>query len=155
MRAALTYALQDYAGALVLVAHDRHLLKSTVNEFYLVDARKVTKFSGDLDDYQKWLLDLRKQSPVDLDKSKASVKELIKNDSQHNRVKTKQVGLLEKEVNQLQAEKEKIALLLADQEIYQQENRVELEKCLKNSAVLEEKIKVLEKRWFALQNPEL
>jgi len=51
MREALAYALQDYTGALVLVAHDRYLLKATVNEFYLVNDQKVVKFDGDLDDY--------------------------------------------------------------------------------------------------------
>ena len=55
MRQALTEALVDYQGSLVLVSHDRHLLRNTVDEFYLVHDKQVEEFKGDLADYQKWL----------------------------------------------------------------------------------------------------
>ena len=55
MRQALTEALVDYEGSLVVVSHDRHLLRNTVEEFYLVHDKKVEEFKGDLEDYQKWL----------------------------------------------------------------------------------------------------
>lgn len=53
MRETLDYALQSYTGTLVLVSHDRHLLKSTVDDFYLVYDHQVKKFEGDLNDYQR------------------------------------------------------------------------------------------------------
>ena len=53
MREALTMALQSFAGAIVLVSHDRHLLKATVDEYWLVEDGKVELFEGDLDDYHK------------------------------------------------------------------------------------------------------
>ncbi|MCB1614487.1 MAG: ATP-binding cassette domain-containing protein [Pseudomonadales bacterium] len=56
MRHALTVALQAYEGALVLVSHDRNLLKNTVDQFLLVDQGKVEEFAGDLDTYRQWLL---------------------------------------------------------------------------------------------------
>ena len=56
MRDALTLALQDFAGAVVLVSHDRHLLRATSDRLLLVDAGRVTPFDGDLDDYRTWLL---------------------------------------------------------------------------------------------------
>jgi ATP-binding cassette subfamily F protein 3 len=56
MREALTEALQDYEGALVVVAHDRHLLRATADELWLVNAGTVTRFDGDLDDYRDWVL---------------------------------------------------------------------------------------------------
>ncbi|EKE00603.1 MAG: hypothetical protein ACD_21C00318G0003 [uncultured bacterium] len=153
MRAALTYALQDYTGALVLVAHDRYLLKATVNEFYLVNDQKVGKFDGTLDDYQKWLLDTRKQQLAELDAPKKVVKETVKPQiSKPAKNHAKQISVLEKELNKLHAEKEKIAVLLADQEIYQQEKRGELEGLLKKSSALEVKIKGLEEQWLELQN---
>lgn len=154
MRAALAYALQDYTGALVLVAHDRYLLKATVNEFYLVNDQKVTKFNGDLDEYQKWLLDVRKQQFVDLDSSKEVVKEVVARQDNIKQIKAhaKRILTLEKEISKLQSEKDQIASKLAEQEIYQPENRIELEKYLKKSAVLEEKIRGLEEEWFGLQN---
>jgi ATP-binding cassette subfamily F protein 3 len=159
MRAALAYALQDYAGALVLVAHDRYLLKATVNEFYLVNDQKVAKFNGDLDDYQKWLLDTRKQQFAGLgsDSQKEVTKDAVvavvhQDNSKQIKARTKQMSLLEKEIGKLQTEKEQMAVKLAEQKIYQPENRAELEKYLKKSAALEEKIKTLEDRWFDLQN---
>ncbi len=57
MRHALTMALQNYEGAIVLVSHDRHLLKNTVEQFLIVDNNQVTEFDGTLQDYQKWLND--------------------------------------------------------------------------------------------------
>jgi ATP-binding cassette, subfamily F, member 3 len=56
----LTEALIDFDGALVVVSHDRHLLRSTTDEFYLVHDHKVEPFEGDLDDYQKWLTEEQK-----------------------------------------------------------------------------------------------
>ena len=55
MRAALTLALQDYRGALVLVSHDRHLLASTVDGYWLVADGAVAPFDGDLADYRQRL----------------------------------------------------------------------------------------------------
>nr|MBP8284229.1 ABC transporter ATP-binding protein [Chromatiaceae bacterium] len=60
MREALGEALQDFEGALVVVSHDRHLLRVTVDQLLLVDAGRVAPFDGDLDDYPTWLL--RRQS---------------------------------------------------------------------------------------------
>lgn len=55
MRSAIELALQSYEGALILISHDRHLLKTTVDDFYLVYQQKVQPFDGDLDDYYSWL----------------------------------------------------------------------------------------------------
>ena len=55
MRHALSEALQDYEGALVLVSHDRHLLRVTADTLLLVDGGGVAPFDGDLDDYPAWL----------------------------------------------------------------------------------------------------
>jgi len=56
MRAAIEMALQSYEGALILISHDRHMLRNTVDEFYLVYQQKVQPFDGDLDDYYAWLM---------------------------------------------------------------------------------------------------
>jgi ATP-binding cassette, subfamily F, member 3 len=56
MREALAEALQDYGGALVVVAHDRHLLRATTDALWLVADGRVTPFDGDLDDYRDWVL---------------------------------------------------------------------------------------------------
>jgi ATP-binding cassette subfamily F protein 3 len=56
MREALSEALQEFEGALVVVSHDRHLLRVTVDQLLLVDDGRVAPFDGDLDDYPAWLL---------------------------------------------------------------------------------------------------
>ncbi|WP_019341274.1 ribosomal protection-like ABC-F family protein [Stutzerimonas stutzeri] len=65
MRLALTLALQDFEGAVLVVSHDRHLLKSTTDEFLLVAEGRVVTFDGDLEDYARWLVDFRaRQQPM-------------------------------------------------------------------------------------------
>jgi ATP-binding cassette, subfamily F, member 3 len=65
MREALTEALQDYGGALIVVAHDRHLLRATVDELWLVAEGGVTPFDGDLDDYRAWVLGRDRRAAAD------------------------------------------------------------------------------------------
>jgi ATP-binding cassette subfamily F protein 3 len=55
MRHALTLALQEYDGAVVLVSHDRHMVRTSADELWLVAGGKVSAFDGDLDDYRTWL----------------------------------------------------------------------------------------------------
>lgn len=55
MRHALTLALQEYEGAVVIVSHDRHMLRTTADDFWLVAEGAVKPFDGDLDDYRSWL----------------------------------------------------------------------------------------------------
>jgi ATP-binding cassette subfamily F protein 3 len=55
MRQALAVALQDYAGAVVLVSHDRHLLRTVADVFHIVHEGRVVPFDGDLEDYATWL----------------------------------------------------------------------------------------------------
>jgi len=55
MRQALAVALQDYAGAVVVVSHDRHLLRTVADQFYVVHGGRVQPFDGDLEDYAQWL----------------------------------------------------------------------------------------------------
>ena len=54
-REALTTALAQFEGTLVLVSHDRHLLRATTDQFIIVADGRVSPFDGDLDDYKEWL----------------------------------------------------------------------------------------------------
>lgn len=60
MRHALSVALQDYQGAIVVVSHDRHLLRSVTDQLLLVAGGKAQPFDGDLDDYRQWLVEQKK-----------------------------------------------------------------------------------------------
>ncbi len=57
-REALSIALNEFEGTVMLVSHDRALLREVCDEFWLVARGQVQPFDGDLDDYQKWLLDV-------------------------------------------------------------------------------------------------
>ena len=61
-REALSMALNEYEGTVMLVSHDRALLREVCDEFWLVTGGAVEPFDGDLDDYQKWLLDQSKEA---------------------------------------------------------------------------------------------
>jgi ATP-binding cassette subfamily F protein 3 len=61
-REALAAALADYGGSVLLVSHDRHLLRSTVDSFWIVADGQVQEFDGDLEDYRDWLLTRSAQS---------------------------------------------------------------------------------------------
>lgn len=65
MRHALTMALQSFEGAMIIVSHDRHLLRLSCSDYYLVDQGEVKSFAGDLDDYHQWLLDAAKAANKD------------------------------------------------------------------------------------------
>ncbi|WP_231759054.1 ABC-F family ATP-binding cassette domain-containing protein [Microbulbifer elongatus] len=61
MRHALTLALAEFPGAVILVSHDRHLLANTTDEFILVAEGRAEPFDGDLDDYKQWLLAFKRE----------------------------------------------------------------------------------------------
>jgi|HubBroStandDraft_2_1064218.scaffolds.fasta_scaffold02166_5 ATP-binding cassette, subfamily F, member 3 len=65
MRQALTVALQGFEGGLVVVSHDRHLIKSVADTLWLVADGKLQEFAGDLDDYQQWLRSHRSAAPAE------------------------------------------------------------------------------------------
>ena len=66
MRHALTVALQSFEGGLVVVSHDRHLIKTVADTLWLVADGKLQVFDGDLDDYQQWLKDRAKTEQAGL-----------------------------------------------------------------------------------------
>ncbi|MEY4979030.1 MAG: putative transporter ATP-binding protein YheS [Pseudomonadota bacterium] len=61
-REALSVALNEFEGTVMLVSHDRALLRAVCDEFWLVSRGGIEPFDGDLDDYQRYLLDMAKQS---------------------------------------------------------------------------------------------
>jgi ATP-binding cassette, subfamily F, member 3 len=64
MRHALTVALQSFAGGMVIVSHDRHLIKTVADSLWLVADGKLKVFDGDTDDYQQWLRSRGKALPA-------------------------------------------------------------------------------------------
>jgi len=159
MRQALVMALQDFGGAIILIAHDRFLLESCVDEFYLVANGQVSDFSGDIDDYQQWLNDDKKQTLKSVKSAydgtdKGLDKKQLRQQQAELRKKSaplrKEADKLEKKIHQWQEELTKVEALLSDSDIYQAERKTELTTLLKTQAKLKGDIEDNEMEWLEL-----
>ena len=163
MRQALVLALQDFNGAIILIAHDRYLLESCVDEFYLVASGHVSEFSGDIDDYQQWLNDDKK---LTLQSTKNSAKSSTNNDSSIDKKQQrqqqaelrkvaaplkKQAQQYEKKVQQWQNKLAEVEAVLGDSEIYQAENKNRLAELMKEQGKLKQSIEENEMLWLELE----
>jgi len=156
MRQALVMALQDFGGAIILIAHDRFLLESCVDEFYLVANGQVSNFSGDIDDYQQWLNDDKKQA---INNNKSTVdkgvdkKQLRQQQAELRKISAplrKEADKLEKKIQHWQDELTQVEALLSDSDIYQAERKSELTIQLKLQASLKNKVEENEMLWLEL-----
>ena len=154
MRHALSMALQEYAGAMVLVSHDRHLLRAVSDQFLLVDDGKVKPFDGDLDAYRNWLLQPKSNAPENIE-AQSETKTNKKAQRQQLAEKRKQLNPLKKEVtkleqNMLALEQEigDIETQLAEPEMYQAENRAQMEQLSQRRAELSSELEKGEEQWL-------
>src|SRR5690606_27205433 len=155
MRLALTLALQDFAGAVLVVSHDRHLLKSTTDEFLLVADGRIQPFEGDLDDYARWLIDYRarQQPPVaaaaagdktDKRAQRQAAAALRQQLAPHKREAEK----LEKELGKLQEKLAAVEEALGDSGLYEAARKDELRALLADQAHLKGREAELEEAWL-------
>ncbi len=160
MRQALTEALIDFEGALVVVSHDRHLLRSTTDDLYLVHDGKVEAFDGDLEDYQQWLSDLQKQENQTADAAKdnansAQARKDQKRREAELRTQTqplrKQITQLEKQMEKLNAQLAEVEEKLADSAIYEQSRKAEMNECLQTQAKVKSALEECEMEWLDAQ----
>ncbi|HLW04291.1 MAG TPA: ATP-binding cassette domain-containing protein, partial [Azoarcus sp.] len=130
MRHALTCALQDFDGAMVLVSHDRALLSATCDRFLLVDDGRVEEFEGDLGDYRDWLAARRAEiayaaqsagSGAEKAARKADRAQVVADRKERlaeRRPLTKERDQLERRLDSWQKEKTQIDERLADPALY-------------------------------------
>lgn len=146
MRHALTVALQTFKGAILLVSHDRHLLSSTVDTFYMVDKRQVDVFDGDLDDYKNYILNRTVLN------SKAKSKPVTKSINHENIKKTKKlksnIASIEKRLARLNRKLSKANEDLADPELYTSDVKPDIQNLIKNQLELTSEIEIAEKEWL-------
>ncbi|QEW05154.1 ATP-binding cassette domain-containing protein [Nitrincola iocasae] len=159
---ALTLALQTFEGSLILVSHDRHLLRNTVDSFLLVAEGQVKEFDGDLDDYQNWLGQYRRQQnndnsparPADSRSLSANERKEIKRLQAEQRAALrplrKQTETLEQEVARLSKELSSTEALLADADIYTAERKDELKSLLQRQTDLKQTLETRELHWLEL-----
>lgn len=113
MREALILALQDYSGALILVSHDRYLVRTTTDELMIVKDKNIERFKGDLDDYKEHLLQKPSTKEASLEKQKKY------NKGKEKRKLETQLNTIEKKLSELQKEKINIETRLADRSLHE------------------------------------
>ena len=155
MRHALNIALQGFEGAMVLVSHDRFLLESVCDEFYLVDSGQVQPFSGDLDDYRLWLQNNQLTTKtVKAESNKPDRKQQKRLEAEH-RQKTqplrKQSASLEKKMVSCNEQLTKLEHTLSDSDIYQSEHKNRLKTCLAEQAKVKGQLEEHEMAWLDIQ----
>ncbi|WP_448109746.1 ATP-binding cassette domain-containing protein [Pseudomonas azerbaijanoccidentalis] len=155
MRLALTMALQEFSGAVLVVSHDRHLLKSTTDNFYLVADGKVEEFDGDLEDYTRWLVEYRQRNapvsntPVNPDKTdKKAQRQAAAALRQQLAPHKREADKLETELGKLHEKLAKIDTSLGDSDIYEPARKNELRDLLAEQAKLKVREAELEEAWM-------
>lgn len=160
MRHALTVALQAFEGAMVVVSHDRHLLRTTIDDLYLVHDKKVEPFAGDLDDYHQWLSDqqrIEKQAAQNTDKVvsvSANRKDQKRLEAEFRKKLTpfkKQLSSAEKSMDNFSARLGEIEEQLSDSSLYDQENKKKLTNLLKEQGEVKDSLEESEMLWMDAQ----
>lgn len=170
MREALARALTQFEGSILLVSHDRHLLRSTTDEFMIVADGSISEFDGDLDDYQQWLTDKKATERQESTLAKQQDRLATTDESTHidRRARRRQeaeerqrLGILKKplikELKQIESKLEKVSERLeelqkamSDENFYSDENRDNRIAQLSEHGQLEAQKNQLEERWFEL-----
>ncbi len=157
MREALNLALQEYEGGVVLVSHDRHLLRTTADQLLLVADGKMTPFDGDLDEYANWLAAQRaaEKAPAPEQSERKQQREQAAADRQallaKRRPLQKEAEQLEKKLNGWQSEKKMLDERLSDPGLYTANDAAGKEllaTLLKRQAELAKQIDDAEERWL-------
>ncbi|WP_437879483.1 ATP-binding cassette domain-containing protein [Pseudomonas sp. LRF_L74] len=162
MRLALTMALQEFAGAVLVVSHDRHLLKSTTDEFLLVADGRIKAFDGDLDDYARWLVEYRQRqvpasavAPAADKTDKRAQRQAAAALRQQLAPHKREADKLEKELGKVQEKLASVEQRLGDGGIYDVARKDELRDALAEQARLKTSESELEEAWlFALETLE-
>ena len=160
MRQALAVALQDYQGAVVLVSHDRHLLKVNSDKLILVANCRATEFKGSVDDYPKWLAEHNKGTATNDADTKAEEKQqntasAKKEQKRLDAERRKQLQPLtnkikrsERVMEKLEIQKADIETQLANTELYSDDNKDTLKKLLADQAYLQKELDQAESEWI-------
>ena len=150
-RDALSLALQDYEGALVVVSHDRYLLRTVADDLWLVARGRVERFDGDLDDYRRWLNEHRQQSVASKPASEPGGKQQRRGEVDRRRqIKPLMTAVdrAEQTMNQWLEKRRIIEDQLADADLYQAAGKDRLDQLLAERARIEASIHEAENRWL-------
>jgi len=163
MRHALSVALQDYQGAIVVVSHDRHLLRSVTDQLLLVSGGKVQPFDGDLDDYRIWLTEQKKGDDKSIIESNDTVsrKDQRKLDADRRKKHKPLFDTLKKAemaVEKYHNEQRDLEHQLADPAIYEASEKNQLKRILDRKIQVDKALDEAESAWMeaeeAIENAE-
>ena len=159
MRQALAVALQSYQGAVVLVSHDRHLLKVNSDTLILVANGRATEFQGNVDDYPKWLVEHNKDDnndkviedtskPINTAAAKKEQKRLEAEQRKAMQPLRDKVKRAERVMEKLNQQKTSLEEKLSDNAIYDEKNKDELKILLTDQAYIQKELDAAENAWI-------
>ena len=173
-REALTDALAQFEGTLMLVSHDRHLLRATTDQFLIVADGALTEFDGDLDDYKDWLFKTKlaakmealanpasataataAAAPVTAKTAKATAPTIkaatpAQATAQRKPIETR-IKRLEEQMSRLTEQKSVLDARLADATLYEPSQKTELKNLQEEHASCSKSLETLEAEWLAQQ----
>ncbi len=164
-REALATALAEFEGSVLMVSHDRHLLRTTVDSFWIVADGTVAEFDGDLEDYQQWLAnrqqqqkreerDERSQQQSDNSINRKEQKRFEAEERQRKaalrKPLEKRLAIVEAQVEKNQMRIAEIDGFIADESFYSDERRDERVKLLEEHGTLTRETQSLEEEWMTL-----
>ena len=157
-REALTVALAQFEGTLVLVSHDRHLLRATTDQFLIVADGSLRPFDGDLEDYRDWLFRSKQEKPAAATPPTPAKKPAAPKMSTSSRKSLQaRIKRLEEMISRLNARKAELEARLADPAIYQAASKEALDSMLRDQAYIGKELVLLEGEWLekleALEEP--
>jgi len=156
MRHAMEVALQSYEGAVILVSHDRHMLRNTVDELLLVHDGVVEEYREDLETYEKWIISSYKspdrQSAAAADNSRKEKRQQAAANRDKRRPLQRLIEKTEKQMSAAELELETMQALLSDSDLYSATRKAELADLLKREGELKAKAAQLEEAWFEQQH---
>ncbi len=155
MRHAMEVALQTYEGALILVSHDRHMLRNTVEELLLVHDGKVEEYREDLEGYERWILSSYKQvdraTPQAGDTSRKEKRQQAAAQRDKLRPLMNKVKKTEAAMAEVDDEQEELQTRLGDTDLYSTARKDDLAALLKREGELKIRAAELEESWLEQQ----
>lgn len=159
MRLALELALQDYPGAMVLVSHDRHLLRTVTDSFLLIAEGKAIDFDGDLDDYRTWLdqRERNRTSNSNIDDNtphsataRRDRKRLQAEQRQRQQPLRYELRKLDAQLEKLHTRQSELDTALGVGAFYEPAQKDKLQKLLLEKAELGKQLAITEERWLEI-----
>ncbi|QEI06864.1 ATP-binding cassette domain-containing protein [Pigmentiphaga aceris] len=164
-REALTEALAEFEGTMLLVSHDRHLLRTTVDSFWIVADGGVQNFDGDLEDYRDWLSNRRTPaagtatSGGSSDDSQGTDRKATKREEAENRQRLSalrkpleaKLQKLETTMAKNEARRKELDALIADPELYEDARKDECRRVMAEHGELLKQAGQVEEEWLEMQ----